>query len=318
MKKLWSVLLLSIVTTSLVAQVNLVPNASFEDTVICPDNASQIDRALGWSAYRISPDYYNTCDLNPYFGVPSNYYGGFQYPATGNAYAGLVAYGNNQTFHEIIGIQLLQSLQIGHRYYASIKISRGSGYSNQYCAGCNKLGIKFTMQSYDFLTNQIPLDNIAQVYTDSIIMDTISWVTVGGYFCADSNYQYVSFGNFFEDIYTSTAGNCTTPVWGAYYFIDDVQVIEDTLCSVAAVQGINLKPAVKVYPNPSSNKFIIESSYPDKLTIKMFNQVGQVIRVDYLLKEKIEFDTSEIPNGLYLIQISNSNITINKTILINH
>lgn len=299
-------------------QVNLVPNPSFEDTVICPDNVSQIDRAVGWSSYRISPDYYNTCDLNPLFGVPSNFYGGFQYPATGNAYAGFCGYFNNSVFHEALGIQLNQPLQIGYRYYASMKVSRGSGYYEQHCAGCNKLGIKFTTQQYNFLTNQIPLDNVAQVYTDSIIMDTINWITVGGYFCADSNYQYVSFGNFFQDIYTSTAGNCTTPLWGAYYFIDDVQVIEDTLCSVASIPNINLEPVVKVYPNPSVEGFYVECNYPKNVKVKLSNPLGEVILVQYLTNQKTRIETSEIPNGLYLIQFSNYNILLNKTILIKH
>ena len=306
------------VSSSVFGQVNLVPNPSFEDTVQCPDYASQIDRALGWSSYNLSPDYYNTCDLNPQMGIPSNYFGGFQYPASGNAYAGFCAYSNYSFFHEILGCQLIQPLQIGHRYYASMKVSMGVGYSNQYCVGCNKLGIKFTVNAYNYSTNPIPIDNAAQVYTNSIISDTINWVTVGGYFCADSSYQYVSFGNFFQDVYISTIGNCITPVEAAYYFIDDVQVIEDTLCSIATVQNITIKPVVKVYPNPSIDGFYIESNYLESVKVKLFNLIGEIIWVNYLTNERTRIETANLQNGLYLIQISNNNILLNKTILINH
>src|SRR5437868_5222781 len=68
---------------------NLVPNPSFEDTVACPNNLSQINRAIGWSSYRQTPDYYNSCSINGgYSGVPLNQFD-YQYPRTGNAYAGL-------------------------------------------------------------------------------------------------------------------------------------------------------------------------------------------------------------------------------------
>ena len=73
---------------------NLVPNPSFEDTVSCPDNLAQIDKAVGWSSYRITPDYFNSCSSAsafPSVSVPSNQWG-TQSAKTGNAYAGLITY----------------------------------------------------------------------------------------------------------------------------------------------------------------------------------------------------------------------------------
>ncbi|MBK5285725.1 MAG: hypothetical protein JJE25_10010, partial [Bacteroidia bacterium] len=104
---------------------NLVPNSSFEDTVSCP--SALIDNAVGWSSYRGSPDYFNSCNnqsLSSY-GAPSNYWG-FQFARTGNAYVGLSTYTSlTSTWREYIGIQLSQSLIIGQQYFVSFFVSWG-------------------------------------------------------------------------------------------------------------------------------------------------------------------------------------------------
>ena len=95
------------------AQINLVPNPSFEDTVACPTNVMMIDSTVGWSSYRLSPDYFNSCNQNGHAGVPANDWG-YQYAKTGDAYAGIVTYAKFATdFREMIGIQLLQALTVG-------------------------------------------------------------------------------------------------------------------------------------------------------------------------------------------------------------
>src|SRR5690606_32613561 len=73
---------------------NLVPNWSFEDTVACPTSLTQIDKAIGWSSYRQSPDYFNSCAPVNYpqnVSVPTNQWGD-QFAKTGNAYAGFVTF----------------------------------------------------------------------------------------------------------------------------------------------------------------------------------------------------------------------------------
>ncbi len=54
-----------------IAQTNLVPNPSFEDTLYCPNVTNQIDAAMGWLNFGNTPDYFNACapiSLN----VPNN------------------------------------------------------------------------------------------------------------------------------------------------------------------------------------------------------------------------------------------------------
>ena len=67
----------------------------------------------------------------------------------------------------------------------------------------NKLGAKFSTVSYSY-SNPIQINNFAHVYSDSVIKDTTSWTLIKGEFTADSAYQYISIGNFFDDINTDT------------------------------------------------------------------------------------------------------------------
>lgn len=97
-KNVISILLFVFCCTNANAQTNLVPNPSFEQYTICPDN-THIQGILNskpddW----YKPDdraalYFNICqNLPPHLGIPYNSYGGkfsYQYPRTGVAYVGL-------------------------------------------------------------------------------------------------------------------------------------------------------------------------------------------------------------------------------------
>lgn len=123
---------------------NLVPNPSFEDTVSCPTNVGQISKAVGWSSYRNSPDYFSTCNSST-VGVPSNIYD-YQYARTGNSYAGFYSYSPNA--REFIGTQLNQTLLIGQKYFVSLYVSRPVNNILGLNIAINKIGIRFSTVSY--------------------------------------------------------------------------------------------------------------------------------------------------------------------------
>ena len=56
MKKAWIIFLLEMFRLSVFGQINLIKNPSFESFDTCPDNLSQIDRALYWYTARPTPD----------------------------------------------------------------------------------------------------------------------------------------------------------------------------------------------------------------------------------------------------------------------
>lgn len=275
------------------AQVNLVPNPSFEDYSQCPSTLGQIDYATGWSSVRGTSDYFNSCNtsVGSWVGVPNNFWG-HQYPVFGNGYAGFAAkYG---TAREYLGISLINPLQIGTEYYVSLKVSLSSnGNSGQFC-GVNKLGMLFSTVHYSN-NNIAPICNCAQVYTNSIITDTLNWIRIKGSFIADSNYSFVSIGRFFSNVLTDSiqvaGNNCV-----AYYYLDDICVSTDSNYSYNYIttglkENLHNLPVI-IYPNPANTYINIDfNPLFEPYDIEIKNTLGQQV----FYKQKIITPIEHIP-----------------------
>ncbi len=104
MKKYIIALILLFTVTLCKAQINLVPNPSFEIYFQCPDNLSQIDNAIpGFQPliHSNTSDYYDTCN---------NIYNIFntQMPRSGGGFAGIILYSGS--WREYIEVKLLYPL----------------------------------------------------------------------------------------------------------------------------------------------------------------------------------------------------------------
>src|SRR6187402_3617638 len=124
MKKVATLVLLML-TAFVSSSQNLVPNPSFEDTVSCPTIAGQMNLAIGWSAFRESPDYYNSCSTDTLVGVQENIFG-YQFPATGQSYAGFQAF-FTPGYREMLGCSLASPMVIGAIYNVTFKVVRAHG-----------------------------------------------------------------------------------------------------------------------------------------------------------------------------------------------
>jgi len=72
---------------------------------------------------------------------------------------------------------------------------------------------------------------------------------------------------------------------------------------------------IKVYPNPSSNKIIIQSDNNiQRFEIKLLNLTGEIV----LLTKKKEIDVSTLPNGIYFLNFETENYISSKKIVIQH
>jgi hypothetical protein len=305
---------------------NLVPNPSFEDTIACPIGINQVEDAVGWINFRSSPDYYNSC-ATPFshVSVPSNSTG-YQCPANGNAYCGFIPYTTGfNNYREFLGIELLNPLVTGQKYYVSFKVS----LSNQCICGCNKLGALFSTVKFPLDTfGNNPLNNFSHVYTNGVITDTVNWTTIFGSFVTDSAYKYIMIGNFFDDANTDTIRFYPVTGCSVYYFIDDVCVSTDSLtCEIPNGPNVcdtgvyifetNLsKESIAIYPNPSNDYVhIMMSDEADQIySCTIFNAYGNRIRQ---LKNPSTVDVSDLPDGIYLFQIRSGYKIINKKIIIN-
>lgn len=231
-------ILLLLLVPPTVAQ-NLVPNWSFEEISECPVYLGEVEKATGWLIFRggESCDLFHTCGTPPATSVPGNYLG-HQLPASGNAYAGVIAYSGLDPFpyvaREFFGIALTEPLLFGHQYFATLKVSRAPEDKSSASPGghryaCNNMGLLFSTD-YFFQYDLEPAPGYAHVRAVEVLEDSLNWTLIRGSFVADSAYRYIVVGNFFSDEETDATVANTDGYWNlAYYYVDEVCVSPDPL-----------------------------------------------------------------------------------------
>jgi hypothetical protein len=212
------------------AQMNLVPNPSFEDVLFCPNGLGQLYLAAPWRNYGISPDLFCSCSPTG-VSVPANN-AGFQFANTGNCMAGLFNFRkqnspNGPNAREFLGIQLSQPLIVGIQYYFTAKINFSGGPTT--IVASNKFGMKLLTYDLDSSNSSNLITNSATIFSDSIVSDTLNWYNISGSFISDSVYTHLVLGNFFDDLNTDTLSVLPGFPDYSYYFIDDICLSTDSL-----------------------------------------------------------------------------------------
>jgi OOP family OmpA-OmpF porin len=300
---------------------NLVPNPSFEIFDTCPNELGQIEKAIGWYSAKPSPDYFNFCapsnSLNN-VSIPYNFWG-YQTPASGNAYAGFAAmYGGVSNSREFIGVKLLDSLHVGETYYASFKICRAfnSNFSND--CSVNKIGILFSTIKYTDVNNPM-VCNCSQIYTDTIVKDTLNWTTIKGAFVADSTYSFINIGNFFTNNVTDSI-QVEGSFCNAYYYLDDVCLSTDSIYAytytpTSLKELINQK-YVTHFPNPTKDVTTIQSEEMGIEQVKIYTVLGAHFQTFNLNSVKsYVLDLRDTPRGNYYVTVHFTDSTSSKFIV---
>jgi hypothetical protein len=290
---------------------NLVPNGSFEDTVRCPYGSSHIQDALGWFGSCGSVDYFHPCanTNGTVNGVPTNF-AGTRNAYNGSSYAGLITYYEPDTlfvpnYREAIGIHLTQPLTVGTRYYASTYISRGDTIFNNDTLKCasNNFGFRFSL----FPTFSCPADNFSHIHSDLVVTDNINWTRITGSFIADSSYQYVIIGNFYDNANTIISlCNSYNQQW-AYYYVDMVCVSPDSLsCNTpVGMQQPKQNTDVKFFPNPFSTQLAFSLSNNEPATITLYNIFSQQI-LQQTFTNSTTISTAHLAAGIYFYELRNT------------
>lgn len=232
------------------AQINLVPNYSFEDTV---GNNCWVQMGVGNSFLKNwyscssngTPDYMNIC-ANSYTTSSSTWTSkvplsrnGYEMPRTGDAYIAMGIYevidplDSSAILIEYTSVKLKQVLKSNTCYYGEFYTSLAD-----LCEiGTNQLSMlltvnSFTTASYSF-TNTIQPQ--VQWDTTQYFTDTLNWVKISGKFIAQGGEQYLTFGNFKDGNHTKKIGiisnfispeNFTGSRKASFVFIDDVALYE--------------------------------------------------------------------------------------------
>lgn len=205
-------------------QVNLVPNPSFEDYTACPSFASQLDRAAPWFNPNLgTPEYYNACaTAASYMSLPAGTTGHFQYPRTGNGFAGIYVFRTDiQNMREYVEVQLSQPLQPNQCYYLEFYVN----VPNDHPFACDGIGA-FVSNGEMTSTNANPFMVTPQIQNPNgnLITDTLGWTKISGYFTAVGGENHITIGNFKNDANTNWT-QIHQNVWyttSAYLYVDDV------------------------------------------------------------------------------------------------
>lgn len=300
---------------------NLVNNPSFEQYTICPTGLNQFNYCTNWYNFGMSPEYFNSCSIVPGMAPPDCVFG-FQYPHSGNAYAGLLTYSyppSGPNYREFIGTQLTQQLIINQKYFLSFYVNQA--YTRNVAIATNKIGCRFSTIPYDSCCPP-PINNWAHLYTDSIITDSVNWIKIKGSIIADSTYQYLIIGNFFDDAHTDTLNLRPWP-HEAYYYFDDVCVTTDSVYNEnwTGVLYHNKEDKIQIFPNPIiDGNLNIEQIENSIMEIKLYDAIGKIaFKITIVSDDKrITIDLSSIANGYYIISIQSKNKIFNSPLIINH
>jgi hypothetical protein len=290
---------------------NLIPNPGFEIYDTCPNQLKKA--ALQWLNVEYTPDYFNSCAPLNITSVPNNYFG-HQNAHSGCGFEGIISYDSDYpNSREFLEAKLDSTLIVGVNYHVSFNLSLNDGYP-QYWAGTNKFGCKLSVNSFSpGVSDSSPaVDNTANFYSDSIVTDTIGWVRISGSFVADSAYNYITFGCFFDDQSVQHIVLHGPRIF-TYYYLDDVCLSPDSATCISVSQPCYIPNGIEeykgnknyVYPNPFNDELKITMDNYHVYTLALFNVYGaRVLQMDFTHTANV--NTAMLSQGLYFYKITDT------------
>jgi len=285
---------------------NLVLNPSFEDTIACTGTYAMPCNYWYWATYG-SPDYFSEQpDINCVVPAPQST-AGFQYARTGIAYVGLGLFTQHiiPTFinkREYVGGILLDTLRQGHEYCVSFYVS----VAEEFKYVTDGMGLYLSVDSAVDYTINTNLSFVPQIENPAgnIIYDTLNWVQISGTYIANGGEKYFTIGNFKDDANTMIDSTSSTAN-SAYYFIDDVSVID---CTVGISEVNDNLNSGKLYPNPARTAVYYESELNDNENglLELYDMLGNKLSAYKLNhgKNKITIGALNYARGVYMVKVN--------------
>ena len=292
------------------SQVNLVPNPSFEVFSYCDSVYLGLSDAPPWyNPTGGSPDYFNQCSTPGYLSVPSNF-AGFQYAKTGVAYAGICVYGSDPGYpsvREYLQVELSDTLIATNHYCVSFYVSNTRIASTPYSVAITKMGLLFSNNAIISSTQSI-LPYTPQITSPANIFlsDSLGWTEISGTFIASGGEKYITIGNFNNDANTDTIEyNSSAQQHGAYYYIDDVSVVD---CTNQGVEELTTSSEISLFPNPATSTLTLEIK--DNINN---NQPSNIIITDVLgetvfkqsapINNQSTINITQLSKGIYFLEV---------------
>jgi hypothetical protein len=196
---------------------NLAPNPGFEEHTSLPSDYAQWYLCKDWNNVNLdqagppagSPDYFHT------EGSTGTFFGQIK-PNNGNGQMGFATYHDGmENFREYVSAKLKEPMHKGFTYQVSFFITNGE--NGGYAGASNNIGIHFSNSPLiQDVANPIAAE--PQIEIKEKVYSS-GWVQYTFSFTPDDAYEYITIGNFRDDLNTDNSGAA------AYYFIDDVLVM---------------------------------------------------------------------------------------------
>lgn len=285
------------------AQVNLVPNPSFELLDSCNTNGYLFNVAVGWSsANSASPDVFNLCSSSISSGVPLNNYG-FQFPSHGDSYAGIFTYRDTAVtlneWREYMQIELISQLVANVDYSVRLDIS----LSDSSDFACFNFGVYFSDTS-TFIQGFSTIILNPQVQNTNLTLDNYtSWTTLSGTFTATGVEKYILIGNFTPDS-LSMAYPANTPglgFTGSYYYVDNIIVTPITSINSATSNELGISSVV------INDKLSFEyKGAPITVDIVLYSiDSRRIVKTrQYITEGRNQIQVPNIAEGIYILSVT--------------
>ncbi|MBN2746282.1 MAG: T9SS type A sorting domain-containing protein, partial [Bacteroidales bacterium] len=226
-------------------------------------------------------------------------------PRLGFNYAGITCYVNSEA-REYIETKLFRVLDPTVNYYVEFWVS----LSNESNYAIENIGAYFSIDTLHYSSNLTSLIDAQVEHSGGIISDTLDWVKVSGYFKPPTDgYQFLTIGNF----NVSDSTNKTLVGWhsydGAYYYIDNVAVIDSALQYTIGIESSKFKVQslkLSVFPNPASSDITLEfsSGLNQDIEIQIYNVMGNKVLSEMRYCQKsVALDVSKLRGGIYFIRV---------------
>jgi gliding motility-associated-like protein len=282
------------ISFTLLAQVNLVPNNSFEEYYSCTGNVCSITNVKNWfSPNSGTPDYISSNCNTSLWCSSFNNISGNQYPKDGNSYVGICLFDkNNSNFREFVAVKLFDTLKENKKYCISFyySIAEISSYSIQ------EFQLFFLKDSTLMeVENQLTINL-------SCSNDTINWLFYENYFYSKGTEKYLSIGNIKHDSITDYCiiGDTLSVYNLTYIYIDYVLLYEceeDSMPPPASDSSLHYKVPNVISPNGDglNDAFVLESRGVKEVSVIVYNRWGEEV-----IRHKVSGISTDIVNKTIL------------------
>lgn len=290
-------LLLCLFTQNIKGQ-NLVSNGDFELYSGCPASFSQIDSALGWTAPTsyVSTDYFNTCaPVSSLIGVPVNQGTGYQYPHSGNGYAGLFLYASIPDVREYLETELTMALTANQCYHFEMYINLLNGV--KYTSDDIQVYFSDTLLSgipgYGVLNYGAQIENLQGNFAD-----TLNWTKVEMNYTASGGEKFLTIGNFKADSLTTLVQVSPLALSAVYVYIDDISL---SLCT--SLEETNATEGTTVITDNENMTLNLNNHSGKTLLCEIFDITSRKIAA-FNFSHEYNFSISGLQNGIYIYRCS--------------